>query len=236
MVDGDDEYFNDLNFLFLSNPRNFIQTRQLVVPYFQNYLPQKRLNKELITGFPLDLFESPPNPQFLCQVCQMVVKKPVECSFCGKLHCEMCVKNPETFTSGKFQCQNCGKEGKIVPPSKVLVKMICEMKVRCRFFESGCSGFFKISDCPRHELTCLFRQVRCANHQFCENIGILKDFFESELRSHSSVVRPKSFSCSKECSLMVCFKRMIQENNLQSALEEYFKLLRSVEDSKEIKI
>ena len=220
------EDFDDLDFLFLNGYRTSVQLRQLVVPYFQYFLPQKRSARNQIAGYPLELFESPPLQEFLCQICKLVVKKPLECNFCGQLYCEFCVRTQESCANRQFKCIVCEKECKGVLPSKVLVKIIGDLKVRCRYFDKGCLGFVKLGECQRHELTCVYRDVLCANNEFCSKTGVLKDFFESENRRNNFTVRAKSYTCSKNCSYMVLFKKLVVEKNLELALETYIKVLK----------
>ncbi len=61
-----------------------------------NSMPQQR---QFIEGYDPLIFLNEVNSDFLCQICNLVVRKPRECIVCGNIFCESCIKNWAEKTS-----------------------------------------------------------------------------------------------------------------------------------------
>jgi hypothetical protein len=199
-------------------------------------LPQKRRAQEGPPGYPISRFLTPPPIEFLCVVCQNVVKRPQECKKCGKLYCDFCSssahKTDELSGNRTFTCCICGATQAPRPPSQLLTRMIAELKIKCTNFEAGCVDYITIDDFSRHEQICPYGEVKCENRS-CKTVGLIKNFKEIEgvsrsIYSHSyhrGHGRGKSFVCSEKCKRFVLFEKMVCEKQVQKALRDYYDLL-----------
>lgn len=224
-------YFETLSppFPILSSMRslnNMLEYRELI-------LPHKRTTYKNSSGYPVELFLTPPASQFLCQICKMVVKKPAECSKCGELFCEACIVPESILTpSTKAFCNACNCMITPKSPSKLLIKLISEQKIKCKNSELGCTHTFVLDDLNKHEMVCPFRQVSCMNYENCGNIGYLKDFRESNspsrmhVRGNGWCIKP--YTCSEGCQKFIKFKDMIKEKQNEVALREYLEVLNEI--------
>lgn len=226
------------NFLNFSEEFTVIIPNNSSMPSFPRiFLPHKRQHREDTPGHALARFFSPPPQEFLCVVCQNVVKKPLECKKCGKLYCETCSLTLHTVEGVKgnrlFMCSVCNSSYEPKPPSQVLIRMIMEQKIKCNNYESGCKDPITLDEMSRHEMTCPYREVECENFKHCNRSGLIKDFIEIEgaIRSiyshisHRTHIRNRCYTCSDHCKKVISFEKMVYEKQYHLALLEYKSLL-----------
>jgi hypothetical protein len=201
-------------------------------------LPHKRKLREEYNGYPASRFYTTPPSEFLCAICENILKKPYECKKCGKLFCEGCANKSKKIDpangSRSFLCSICGSKQEPRVPSVVLVRMISELKIKCQNFDSGCREIVCIDEINKHELLCPYKEVFCANSKICRKSGLIKNFIQTEsvnarnMYSHSSSRlqnRYKCYACSSKCSKIVAFEKQIAEKHYQKALKEYHSVL-----------
>jgi hypothetical protein len=193
-------------------------------------LPIKRNSAFKSSGHPLNLFLYPPAEEFICRMCEKVVKKPLECKKCGSLFCTPCVSEVNPFNaSSKLNCSVCKTATNAKIPSHLLLRIISEQKIRCKNEDLGCESIFNLGDIQKHDIICPYRQVICQNYEVCKNKGFLKDFKESTTpsRIYSRPRGPsvKVFTCSQECFKIFAFKEMVEGKQISEALKEYYEIL-----------
>lgn len=214
---------------------NSMRSLNNVLEYRELILPHKRTNYKNSSGFPVELFLTPPASQFLCQICKLVVRKPTECSKCGELFCETCIVPDSILTpTTKAFCNSCNCMITPKSPSLLLSKIISELKIKCKNNELGCTHSFSLANMGKHDINCPYRQVSCMNYENCGNIGYLKDFRETDSsnQSHmrgtgwSSYLKP--YTCSEDCQKFIKFKDLVKEKQNEVALKEYLVLLNEI--------
>ena len=230
-MDNDFIEFSDEFTVIMPSPPNIPNYRSFFI------LPQKRKDRKEPCGYAISRFSSDPPNDFLCTLCQNVVKKPAECKKCGKLYCDGCAtmlkKSGDSTNAKSFTCSICGCVQEPKQPSMVLMRMIGELKMKCANYELGCHTFITIEEMGRHEFVCPFREVSCENHRNCRKTGLIKDFIESEgthrsIYSHMSVRgqgRHRSYACSENCRKIVSFEKMVYDKQHHKALLEYYNVL-----------
>ena len=205
-------------------------------PYLDSReLPYKRSSPSGSSGYPLDIFISPPSEDYLCKICSKVVKKPSECKKCGSLFCSSCISNDTLMTpSAKIQCTICNTQTIAKAPSHLLLRIISEQNIKCKNAGLGCNHVVGLGDMQKHEAVCPYKKVLCQNYQNCKNQGYIKDFRESTTHSQG-YLRPrfqigKIYTCSFECFKLVSYKEMVEQKQIVEALKEYFEILKQIEE------
>lgn len=206
----------------------------IFLPFRQFYDCSKRKYHYNPNGYSKHRFVEPPPKEFLCSLCIMVAKKPLECSKCGVLYCDTCSKTIKKHNEKKlFECLGCNSTKEPRIPSLILKKLIGEVKVYCCNLDKGCLEVVELQGLLKHESRCPYKQVVCENHQYCKKSGVLKEFLETELMfpgisaalAEQSNIKQKSYVCSDRCRHVLAFQRMVLNKQPQKALVEYFELL-----------
>jgi hypothetical protein len=198
--------------------------------------PLKRKFPEELCGHPPDQFEYPPPSEFICFICQKVVKKPMECLNCGKLCCDVCIFNSLLTTDSSqpktFKCKLCNTTKEPRKPSQLLLRMISELKIKCKNFDQGCCTYVSLNEGNKHEATCAFTEIHCRNYAECKSIGLIKNFIEIEGNSRSlyaplaARTRGKAFVCSERCRLIGKFENFLHDRQHLKALNEFLEVLK----------
>ena len=240
-----DNVFSD--FPELSSEFSVIMPSPLTVPDFRDLfmLPQKRKKCEEACGYPISRLEVPPPSDFLCMICQNVVRKPLECRKCSKLYCMNCLNAHQKLNSAQgvvlFACSLCGCTQEPVHPSQILIRIISELRIKCMNFEAGCQTYTTIEDITRHNIVCAYREVMCENYRSCRKIGLIRDFIESEgaIRHPYSYLTSrvhgmhKTYLCSEKCRIILEFDKLVSEKKNDKAMLEYFNLLNKIMKKKQ---
>ncbi len=177
-------------------------------------------------GYELDRFPSPPSLDFLCTLCGMVARDPMECKKCGRLFCALCLfcrNHATTQQVFDLHCPHCGPNEKPRSPSKILIRIINELKIFCRFKDNGCNKKIRIGKIPKHECSCIFKEVSCENSKICCKRGLIEDFFEVKF----SLIMKNGFACSKLCKKQLKFQNLLAGHKTSEILKLYFKCIQA---------
>ena len=153
---------------------------------FDDYYPalfpsQPPLTDRLKDGYPLERFVVPPTPEFICVICLCVVRRPMECPNCGVLVCEKCVETYKEVRRQQrrishcnlFACPTCREAAYPVFPSKVLVSILEETHIYCKYRSRGCPAATPLGHIRTHQRNCSYKVTKCA---YCGLNGS-KEFF-----------------------------------------------------------
>lgn len=186
---------------------------------------RSRIEKKA-AGYPLERFLLAPRSDFLCVLCGMVVREPLECGSCGRLFCLLCLFCKERNLGENFDlhCPNCGP--KILPraPSKILIRILNEQKMYCKYKDNGCLEKVSFGKVATHEAGCLFQEITCKNHRFCNKAGLAKDF----IQVNYSEISKEGYVCSKMCKKLLKFEKNLAHNKKNAAIRQYFKGLQKL--------
>lgn len=186
----------------------------------------KEENNSKFTGYPLNRFAQSPSLHFLCTLCGMVAREPLECHSCERLFCTLCLFSRERDrekNSFDLCCPSCGPKEKPKRPSKILIRIINELNMFCKYKDNGCSDSKSISKIPDHENLCKFRDMRCENRRFCRKQGLAKEFIEIQCERTELT----GYVCSEKCEEILAFENSIVKKKKNEALEKYYKLLKT---------
>lgn len=190
--------------------------------YFQstcnyNTIPMKRFRTNIENGgIPTDRFDQEIPDDLICKMCCNVVKTPLECSQCGVLICTGCLPltsiraifSSETNQPNKSCCPVCKTLNKFRNTSRVLSRIINELKLCCKNKDKGCEVIIMLGDLKNHENSCDFKTVKCGNLRYCTNRGTIQSFLSvvfGDQENDFNYLRTTSYVCSEKCKKMIVF-------------------------------
>ena len=146
------------------------------------------------TGYDDERFLHPVGHTLHCGICTNVLKDPVMCGENEHLFCQACItmhlKNSQT-------CPNCIEPLTIATLSQAsrgIRNLLAELKIKCEFFDRGCSKFIELEHLERHVADCGFAPVVCSNE------GCHLEVNKRDLLHHETAVcelrRVKCHSCN----------------------------------------
>lgn len=176
-------------------------------------------------GYSLDRFAEHPSEDYICVLCTGVVRSPLECMNCGLLLCRKCVgdylKSRRQRSPGRdeFSCPQCRFKASPRCPSKLLLTIISELPVHCKYQAAGCEVLLPLHASKAHHKECPHRAIKCA---YCAKIGSSGEFREVG----------KEFACSQECERTWKFREMVRGRRREEAVRLYYELLLEKNEAK----
>lgn len=175
------------------------------------------------SGYSADRFCSPPPSDFFCTLCGMVAKEPLECRKCIRLFCTICLFcKTQQQDSSEVLCPFCIPKVRPQKPSKILLRIINELLVYCKFQENGCKDKHPLGKILNHESICKFRSVKCDNCQDCNNSGIANQF----IQAHFPLISLEGYVCSERCLNLLKFQSFVNEGKILESLKLYSNTLK----------
>ena len=192
--------------------------------FFSDPSPQPGRLKD---GYPIERFVVPPTPEFICVICLCVVRRPMECLNCGVLICEKCVETYKEVRRQQrrathyspFACPACRESAYPVFPSKVLVSILEEADIYCKYRGRGCPAATPLGHIRTHERNCGYKVTKCA---FCGLSGAKEAFRKWE----------RHWTCSEACERTLKFKQALADKRPEDAIRLYHALLQEVAEAK----
>eukprot|EP00824_Muranothrix_gubernata_P014381 TRINITY_DN29894_c0_g1_i2.p1 TRINITY_DN29894_c0_g1~~TRINITY_DN29894_c0_g1_i2.p1 ORF type:complete len:303 (-),score=24.28 TRINITY_DN29894_c0_g1_i2:8-868(-) len=150
-----------------------------------------------------------PYPELYCVICCMVPRDPMECASCSQLFCKKCIQK---WMHGKNQCPNRCDGKNIRMASKVIVKLIRNLEIKC----VHCGMVKKIESIDKHQAEC--KKPKCANDA-CETL-------ESAITTpqHVFLKGEKKVTCSLQCKFVAQLQEVLTKD------EQYIPILRKAHD------
>ena len=115
------------------------------------------------TGYEDERFQHPVGRGFHCCICTNVIKDPVMCSPNEHLFCRVCItqhlKNSQTCPT----CREPLTVETLKQASRNVTNLLYELKIRCQFFDRGCTQFVELENLESHETDCGFAPAVCSN-------------------------------------------------------------------------
>ncbi|CAG9320421.1 unnamed protein product [Blepharisma stoltei] len=206
--------------------------------------PLKRKRETSSSGYSSARFAEKIPEDYICKICSDVVKHPVECALCGTLLCEDCTAKPinrncTVFSTLDFErrpaCPVCSTINTMRKPSRVLRRMISELKICCKNRKRGCEFITTLDLLESHESLCSYKVIKCGNSKFCGIKGTIHNFIPLDpafIRTNSMIREGSGYVCSEVCKREVIFDRLIHSSYIQEALLDYFQVVSEIDERK----
>ncbi|CAB4024623.1 RING finger 151-like, partial [Paramuricea clavata] len=115
------------------------------------------------TGYEDELFEHPVGPSSHCGICYNVVKNPVMCRHNEHLFCRACITRHLMNSQTCPLCLEPLAIETLSQPSRTIMNLLSELKIRCQFFNRGCETFIELGNLEKHIRVCGFAPAVCSN-------------------------------------------------------------------------
>ena len=172
------------------------------------------IKQNIKTGFPKSIFQNPINPDFLCSLCNNVVRSPCECSSCGSLFCSNCInQNNENSNDNKKydKCPLCNEtQISFHPIGKVIRNILSSLEVKCP--NEDCLKIMSLEKYELHESICGLPK--------CQNQKCLKRT-EKQILYNDNNGNEYKF-CSEMCKYSFIFQEKVKNNTDINELCNWF--------------
>ena len=146
------------------------------------------------TGCDDERFEQIVSQTLHCIICTNVIKDPVMCQRNEHLFCRACITIHLMYSSTCPTCMEPLTVETLRHPSRTVMNLLSELKIRCEFFDRGCGKFVQLEDLERHVADCGFAPTVCSNE------GCQPEVNKQDLLHHKTAVceirRVKCHSCN----------------------------------------
>ena len=147
------------------------------------------------TGYEDERFLHPVGQSFHCGICYNVVKDPTMCRHNEHLFCRACITRSLVNSQTCPSCAEPLTVATLTQPSRTVMNLLSELKIRCQFFNRGCEKFIELGDLEKHVADCGFAPAVCSNE------GCRVEVNKQDLLHHETAVcelrRVQCHSCSE---------------------------------------
>ena len=151
-------------------------------------------------GYREDRFQTSIAGNFICAICQKVLKDPVQCHN-EHYFCKACItqylKNSQTCPV----CMEKVTEETLIKPPRIVTNILNALIINCDHSERGCTQLIELVRLEDHTRSCKYKPVTCPNEK-CAKIINLADFEEHT----SEVCEYRQVYCN-ECEKDMSFKK-----------------------------
>ncbi|XP_078610439.1 uncharacterized protein LOC144881319 isoform X2 [Branchiostoma floridae x Branchiostoma japonicum] len=173
--------------------------------------------------FELEMFDPPPDQEFICSICRCVMEDPQECP-CGHVFCKDCIQQ---WLRSHSTCPNCRKHCHMIKPVLPMVRnLISHLTIRCENHQAGCEKRIQLEYYDNHKLTCDYASVPCPN-EGCD-LKVLR----LNMDDHHGVCDYHRETCLKGCGISILRKEQAGHScilELKKKLEEQEREKRSLQ-------
>lgn len=150
-----------------------------------------------MSRFDVEKFDSPPDPDLVCCICQCVLDGPVE-SPCRHVFCKVCI---ETWLHHNRNCPTCRhrlKKRHLKPILPIVQNMLNRLLMFCDFRNNGCREKVPLEMYDKHINECDFKMMECKYEKCFESVlrKFLKKHEEEECEHREKL-------CTDVCGLMI---------------------------------
>ena len=147
------------------------------------------------TGYEDERFQHPVGQSFHCGICYNVVKDPTMCRHNEHLFCRACITRSLVNSQTCPSCAEPLTVETLTQPSRTVMNLLSELKIRCEFFNRGCEKFIELGNLERHIADCGFAPAVCSNE------GCRVEVNKQDLLHHETTVcelrRVQCHSCNE---------------------------------------
>ena len=165
-----------------------------------------------IQGYDEERFVTTVNQNFLCLICFNILREPVMCSKNQHCFCRSCITQ---YLQNSQRCPTCNDEltvETLVDPPRMIKDMINELNIHCVYNNRGCQEIVQLQHLDRHEDSCGFTPVVCAN-EGCGMTVNKRDLIHHE-SEQCEYRRLKCHSCGEMTITLTNIERKMKTNML----------------------
>ena len=133
------------------------------------------------TGYEDERFQHPVGRGFHCCICTNVIKDPVMCQN-EHIFCRACITRHLMNSQTCPTCREPLTVETLQQASRTVTNLLSELKIRCQFFERGCTQFVELGNLERHVADCGFAPAVCSNE------GCQLEVNKQDLLHHETIV------------------------------------------------
>ena len=115
------------------------------------------------TGYDDERFEQIVSETLHCIICTHVIKDPVMCQRNEHLFCRACITIHLMYSPTCPTCMEPLTVETLRQPSRTVMNLLSELKIRCEFYKRGCGKVVQLGDLERHVADCGFAPAVCSN-------------------------------------------------------------------------
>ena len=115
------------------------------------------------TGYDDERFEQIVSQTLHCIICTNVIKDPVMCQNNEHLFCRGCITRHLMYSETCPTCMQPLTAVTLKEPSRTVMNLLAELKIRCEFFNRGCKEYVELENLKRHVADCGFAPAVCSN-------------------------------------------------------------------------
>lgn len=150
-----------------------------------------------MSRYDIDKFESPPDPDLVCCICQCVLDNPVE-SPCRHVFCKICIETWLNNSSSCPACRRSTRKNSLRPVLPLVQNMLNRLLMFCDFKDNGCEQKIMLEHYINHIKTCGYEMVVC-RYPKCSKC-MLRLHIENHEENECS---EREKLCEKQCGLMI---------------------------------
>ena len=136
------------------------------LPSMDSVLSHVPTTSLIVVGYILQIFHSIITPKYLCVVCKLVLRQPIQ-SFCGHRYCESCLRDLKSANTDGVTCQACIDEDSVNEYSdlsqtfldKAMNRELNGLGVNCT--ADGCEWTGVLKEYDQHKTNCKHSLVTC---------------------------------------------------------------------------
>ena len=170
-------------------------------------------------GFEEERFEQAVSQNFHCIICTNVLRDPVMCRENQHLFCRACITRHLTNSQTCPTCMQKLRIDTLTEAPRAVTNFLCELKIRCDFYDRGCVVLIELGDLKNHLKECGFAPVVCSN-EGCELVVNQRDLVHHE----SAVCEQRRVKCHN------CAELRQEMDTVKTTLAEINKKLDDIQD------
>jgi len=159
-----------------------------------------------------------PSEDFICTLCHLVLKNPLQLEDCGHIFCKSCYESMKSHTEANFLELICPLDRQKIHPThvfkdKATERKILNLKVLCQNFGDCCTWTGELRNIENHEESCPKNQVKEYNFLGLELKQLVNRMTELELKvkTNEQNLVEKDKQITEQCKTIENLNKEVKE-------------------------
>jgi len=118
-----------------------------------------------MSGYDVSRFVGEVSPELVCNICQAVMRDPVELRGCEHAFCRMCIDEWVFKDNGGTRAPTCPIDRRVFKTykdvSRIVKNILSSLQIKCDFEQEGCAAVVRLENLSAHVESCAYNQVMC---------------------------------------------------------------------------